>query len=144
MDWCRWAKTISITEMEYDKAVELGRPRLVFFMDDEHPVSPKHVEKGAGAEKLDRLKARIGQERVAAFFTTPEDLRGHVVEALANLLPTLGEDKTSTQRSQENLHRRGGDPPSASRICRAPLHSITGAGSGGPAVGIAAADGLGV
>ena len=31
---------ISITEMEYDKAVELGRPRLVFFMDDEHPVSP--------------------------------------------------------------------------------------------------------
>ncbi len=101
---------ISITEMEYDKAVELGRPRLVFFMDDEHPVSPKHVEKGAGAEKLDRLKARIGQERVAAFFTTPEDLRGHVVEALANLLPTLGEDKTSTQRSQENLHRRGAIP----------------------------------
>src|SRR5436853_5366009 len=29
---------ISITEMEYDRAVERGIPRLVFLMHDDHPI----------------------------------------------------------------------------------------------------------
>ena len=77
--------SISITEMEYNRAVERGIPRLIFLMHDDHPVKPSDVETGPGAEQLKALKKRIGNERVAAFFQSPEDLRAHVVQALSQL-----------------------------------------------------------
>jgi transposase-like protein len=40
------------------------------------------VEIGEGAFKLIALKNRLIWERVVAFFRSPEDLRGHVFEAL--------------------------------------------------------------
>ncbi len=73
---------ISITEMEYNRAVATKTPRLIFFIHEDHPVTGKDVETGDGAAKLTALKDRIGKERVAAFFTSPKDLRAHVVEAL--------------------------------------------------------------
>jgi hypothetical protein len=76
---------ISITEMEYNRAVERGMPRLVFFMHDDHPVTRKDVETGPGEAKLQSLKDRIGRERVATFFHSPKDLRAQVVEALTAL-----------------------------------------------------------
>src|ERR1700720_2624162 len=85
---------LSITEMEYDRAVELGKPRLVFFIHEDHPVRGSDVETGHGAEKLKALKARIAEQRVAAFFKSPEDLRSHVGEALQHLAREL--DKTDT------------------------------------------------
>lgn len=75
---------ISITEMEYNRAVELDKPRLIFFSHEDHLFKSKDVETGDGAAKLEALKERIGKERVAAFFKFREDLRGHVVEALVN------------------------------------------------------------
>src|ERR1700688_647772 len=73
---------VSITEMEYDHAVNLSKPRLVFFSHKDHPVVIEEVETGTGAAKLKALKDRIGEERVAAFFKSPEDLRAHAFEAL--------------------------------------------------------------
>ena len=43
---------VSITEMEYDKAVELNKPRLIFFIHEDHPVTGKDIEHGAGSAKL--------------------------------------------------------------------------------------------
>lgn len=43
-------ETRSITEMEYDRAVELDKPRIVFFLHEDHPVKAKDVEKGPEAE----------------------------------------------------------------------------------------------
>jgi hypothetical protein len=76
---------ISITEMEFNRAVELGKPWLVFFIHKDHPVVIEDVETGPGATKLKALKTRIGEARVAAFFKSPEDIRSHVVEALVRL-----------------------------------------------------------
>jgi hypothetical protein len=73
---------ISITEMECNRAVELNKPRLIFFIHEDHPVTGRDFETGAGATKLQTLKDRIGKARVAAFFRSPEDLRAHVIEAL--------------------------------------------------------------
>src|SRR6266705_4516960 len=42
---------ISITEMEYNRAVERGIPRLIFIMHDDHPIKVADVEKGEGAVK---------------------------------------------------------------------------------------------
>ena len=65
---------ISITEMEYNRAVELDKPRVIFFVHENHPITAKDVETGIGAAKLQTLKDRIGKERVAAFFESPKDL----------------------------------------------------------------------
>ena len=76
----------SITEMEYEQAVQRGIKRLVFFIDEDHSVKRNQVETGLGAEKLQALKDRIGNERVAAYFKSPEDLRAHVISSLEFLL----------------------------------------------------------
>jgi tetratricopeptide (TPR) repeat protein len=76
---------ISITEMEYNRAEERDIPRLIFFMHDDHDLKKSDVETGPGADKLEALKKRIGNQRVAAFFQNKEDLRGHVIQALTQL-----------------------------------------------------------
>jgi tetratricopeptide (TPR) repeat protein len=75
-------QTISITEAEYNRAVERNIPRLIFIMSDEHPVKPSDVETGEGAEKLRQLKERLKKERVVAFFESPDDLLAKVIQAL--------------------------------------------------------------
>ncbi|MEE8305246.1 MAG: DUF4062 domain-containing protein, partial [Candidatus Tectomicrobia bacterium] len=103
---------ISITEMEYNRAVDTQTPRLIFFIHEDHPVTGRDVETGAGAAKLQALKARIGTQRVAAYFTSPADLRGHVVEALTGLSKQIaaaeaGEDGRS---AAAKLHRNTSIP----------------------------------
>jgi hypothetical protein len=80
---------ISITEMEYDHAVKLNKPRLIFFNHEDHLFRTRDFDVGPGAEKLKVLKDKIGKARVAAFFKSPEDLRGHVLEALTTLAREL-------------------------------------------------------
>jgi len=92
---------ISITEMEYKKAAELGKPRLIFFIHEGHPVTGKDFERGPGSMMLDAFK-----ERVAAFFKSPGDLRGHVFEALIQLKKDLiGDQKPDPREAAQCLHR---------------------------------------
>jgi tetratricopeptide (TPR) repeat protein len=74
---------ISITEMEYDRAVARGIPRLIFLMHDDHPVRAADVEKGTNAAKLAALKARLDSEHVVSYFKSPEDLRAQVIHSLS-------------------------------------------------------------
>jgi hypothetical protein len=76
---------ISITEMEYNRAVELKKPRLIFFAHKDHPIKIEEVETGPSEAKLKSLKGRLGKERVVTFFVSPKDLRAQVVEALTAL-----------------------------------------------------------
>jgi tetratricopeptide (TPR) repeat protein len=81
---------ISITEMEYKRAVERGIPRLIFFMDKSHPLTAADmdedtsdpIESARRKVKLQELKKRALKERVAASFKSPADLRALVVQAL--------------------------------------------------------------
>jgi len=75
--------TLSITEMEYDRAIELGIPCLVFLMDDSHSVRRGDVEQGANATKLEAFRQRLTATHVVKFFTSPQDLRAHIVNALS-------------------------------------------------------------
>jgi Domain of unknown function (DUF4062) len=74
---------ISITEMEYERAVKRGIPRLIFIMDRTHTISIDEVEMGEGALKLAALKERLKQERVVGFFDSPADLRAKVIDSLS-------------------------------------------------------------
>lgn len=76
---------ISVTEMEYNRAVERKIPRLIFMMDDAHPITIKDIEKGKGAIKLKAFKERVQQEKIVNFFTSPADLRADVINSLSKL-----------------------------------------------------------
>jgi hypothetical protein len=73
---------ISITEMVYDRVVESGIPRLIFFMGKKHPLDPDDVERGEGAAKLAGFKARLRDENDIYTFNAIDELRTQVAEAL--------------------------------------------------------------
>ena len=51
-------------------------------MSDKHSVLPADVETGDGSQKLAKLKERLKEERVVAFFDSPSDLEAQVTQAL--------------------------------------------------------------
>lgn len=75
---------ISICEMEYDRAVECGVPRLIFMMDEDLPVLPSRMDRGDKHTKLERFKTeKIGEDRCAVFFKSPEQFGQQLTSALA-------------------------------------------------------------
>lgn len=89
-------KGISVTEMEYDRAVERGIPRLIFVMNENHPVSFGDMEQGEGAVKLKVFLERV-KINFVNFFSSPEELRTLVVSGLADAKATLKESRLSEQ-----------------------------------------------
>lgn len=89
--WVPDGSDISITEMEFNRAVERQargelREVLVFVMHEDHPTTRRDVEADATAQdKLAKLKARAGAGRVRKEFRSADDLRGLVVQALADV-----------------------------------------------------------
>jgi serine/threonine protein kinase len=73
---------ISITEMEYQRAVEHGIPRLILLIDDDVPILPKDYDRGEVAVKLERLKERLKRDRVVGFFKNPYHLRALLIQSL--------------------------------------------------------------
>ncbi len=117
--------SISITEMEYNRAVELDKPRLIFFIHRKHPVTGADVETGEGAAKLEAFKERVGKDRVAAFFTSPEDLRGHVGEALNALRKQLEGDAPKDAKAIAHGFHRGTVIPEPPEPYRAHPYTLT-------------------
>ncbi len=110
-------ETRSITELEYRRAVELGKPRLIFILDEKY-TPPKdaplslHAEKkdSAAWDKLTALKEDLRAEQVVAFFTTPDNLGMLVYQALVD---ELGAPKRGYQPAPP--------PPKGELPPRAPL-----------------------
>src|SRR5215471_3571479 len=65
-------RRVSVTEMEYDRAGERGIQRLMFLMDEDHPLRASDVETGPGAAKIHAFRERIRLNRVIATFMSPE------------------------------------------------------------------------
>ncbi len=78
-------KRISITEMEYNRALERDIPRLIFLMDKLHPITIESVEMGAGAVKLAALKERLQSDNHVKLFKSPQDLRAYALTGLSDL-----------------------------------------------------------
>ncbi|WP_442775379.1 DUF4062 domain-containing protein [Sphaerotilus montanus] len=73
----------SITELEYEQALDYGKPCLVFCVQDKHPWSPEWMDFDEPARgRLKALRARVTAAHGAGFFTTPEDLASQVQSAL--------------------------------------------------------------
>ncbi|WP_374474850.1 SUMF1/EgtB/PvdO family nonheme iron enzyme [Zoogloea sp.] len=77
----------SITEMEYDKAVETTLPKLAFMLDidDEEfgwPLKRCDKDWQDANSNIARFRERVGNELGRALFTTPESLATAVLQAL--------------------------------------------------------------
>jgi tetratricopeptide (TPR) repeat protein len=78
----------SITEMEYNRAVERKIPRLIFIADKNQSLADftiNDIDTGEAAAKLAKFKSQIGTENIVNFFKSPEDLRAHVINSLSQL-----------------------------------------------------------
>ena len=79
-------QAVSITEMEFDRAVQRGIPILVFTIHKDHTLVIDMVETSPGApEKLAALKAKACTNRGRREFKSADDLRAEVIHALADL-----------------------------------------------------------
>jgi tetratricopeptide (TPR) repeat protein len=77
---------ISITEMEFNRAVERRIPILVFVIHKDHPLTIEMVETDKDAQKkLSDLKERASKGRGRREFQSARDLRGEVIHALSDL-----------------------------------------------------------
>jgi hypothetical protein len=93
---------ISITEMEYRRAVERDIPCLIFIMGDDHPGPAKakdhddfYESDAASKKKLESLKAELMDKHVVGFFNSAQELGNQVFQALST--PKL------TERLKANL-----------------------------------------
>lgn len=89
---------ISVTEMEYNRAVERKIPRLIFVMGEDHLIKQSDVEKGDGAAKLETFKSRVQTENIVNFFDSPADLRAKIIDSLSKT------DLRQQRRDITNLH----------------------------------------
>ncbi len=97
---------VSITEMEYKRAVERGIPRLIFLMHGDHPVKSADVETGEGAIKLEKFRQRVGQERVVNYFKSPADLRANVIDSLSHQARTMSVNRGTQASESPQYHRQ--------------------------------------
>ncbi|MEM7044186.1 MAG: DUF4062 domain-containing protein [Pseudomonadota bacterium] len=103
---------LSITELEFNEAMRLGRPILLFLMADDHPVTRADVERDpAKIEKLERFieRAKAMREgspvhRVYEMFSSAEDFAsraGIAVGRLAELLKKEPDPETPDSDADE-------------------------------------------
>ena len=98
----------SITQMEYERALETGKPRLIFLIHEEVPIRLKDIDIGVKAVKLDVLKAHLAENTVIGFFKNPDDLRAQVLHSLQSHLknnvpsttPAVDKDPHSKARNE--------------------------------------------
>ncbi len=77
----------SVTEQEYDEAVRLRLPRLMYLLDPEHPWNKADIEADETAQaRLAAFRRRVESAEVRSLFTTPEDLAAKVTADLVKLL----------------------------------------------------------
>lgn len=79
-------QAVSITEHEFDHARLQNKPVFCFFVKDDFPWPPRHIEKEPGCSKLTAFRERVTNQIVRDVFTTPEDLAAKVTSAVGAYL----------------------------------------------------------
>jgi hypothetical protein len=77
-------KQLSVTELEYEAAEK--KPRLIFLVDPAAAWSPTQMDSQTGENdngaRMRALRARLQEDRLIKFFTSPEDLAARVAASV--------------------------------------------------------------
>jgi hypothetical protein len=123
---------ISLTEMEYDRALELNIPIYLFVMNDKHPWPPSEIDKGEAARCLERFKARLLKRHTVRSLKDLDDF-GQTVSTLLTQIqertavktgcPTCGEDWVNFRGAKNGPQiLQGGSKPLRKLFC--PNHNL--------------------
>jgi hypothetical protein len=88
---------ISITEMEYQRAIKRGIPTLIFLIDGQHPPITGEDEPSQNMAKLHAIKENLKKAHVVNFFKSPDDLRANVMKSLLRTLPNRKPNSVTTE-----------------------------------------------
>jgi CheY-like chemotaxis protein len=118
----------SITEQEFDFALEKQKAIFCFVVDEEYPWLPKHVEAEPARTRLREFLQRIREKVVIDTFTTPEDLAFKVASSLGryllyrkvkdNLEKIPAHESVSTELGRSQVARRAARSESVIRGAR--------------------------
>lgn len=93
--------SLSITELEFQRARKHNKPIFCFLVDENHPWPPKMIEEEPGKSKLRAFKARISDTLVRDSFTTPEDLAFRIATSIGRYLSQTVPSETGKKTSPE-------------------------------------------
>lgn len=74
----------SFTELEYDAAVALGKPCLMFMGSNDGFLRPGIIESPEKQSRQEGFRGRVASDRIVADFVSPQDLKGKVITAIFN------------------------------------------------------------
>lgn len=92
----------SITEIEYDTAIEANIPTLVYIIDDDQPVSLNNID-FENTERLRAFKSLLKNRHVVSSFTTPDDLGSKILADVQRELNTSSKEKIIRSDQKSNL-----------------------------------------
>ncbi|MBI5557691.1 MAG: TIR domain-containing protein [Deltaproteobacteria bacterium] len=85
---------ISFSEAEYEEGFNLGKPCIVYMLDENVPVLPKNIERDPEKiRKLDRWKGLLQERHTVATFKDGHDLAVSVAADLARAIDTIEESE---------------------------------------------------
>jgi energy-coupling factor transporter ATP-binding protein EcfA2 len=96
-------KQISITEMEYNRAVKRKIPRCIFVMDKSHPITADDMDI-ENAAKLKVFKERVQRENIVNFYKSPADLRANVINSLSQYREMVSQLSLIQQTLEQQAH----------------------------------------
>lgn len=76
----------SVTELEYERAIELEKPVFGFVVDEDFDWKPSFIEGEPGRARLAALKQRLSASHIIERFTSPTDLAFKVSTSVSNYL----------------------------------------------------------
>lgn len=79
----------SITELEFECAIDRKKPVLAFLVDEDFPWSPRMIDGGEAAKKLGTFCKRLRSMLVVETFTSPESLSSKVAASVARHMNSL-------------------------------------------------------
>ncbi|GIE92741.1 HEAT repeat domain-containing protein [Paractinoplanes rishiriensis] len=81
----------SITELEYREAVRLGKPVLVFLLDEDAPWPRSFMDTGPAAAQVEAFRAGLEERHPCVTFRGPGDLGTAVTADLTRFLASTGQ-----------------------------------------------------
>jgi CheY-like chemotaxis protein len=102
---------VSITEQEFDFALEKNKPVFAFLVDGNYPWLPVHIDHEPALSRLNKFKEKIQRTFVRDVFTTPEDLAYKVASSLGRFLlqKKITDELAQIPGRGEGISERGRD-----------------------------------
>ena len=90
----------SITQLEYEWAVDTNKDFRAFVVDDNQPWLPKYIDDGDKKARLIEFKKLLARRHVIDKFTTPEQLRSQLFEHLPEVFARHEEQAKAKERQE--------------------------------------------